>query len=537
MNTCSLRDFLFFAAQQLLDLGQDRNLADEFLRLAKATLQPFNLAVVGRMKAGKSTLINGIIGQPLAISDVEEATATLNWISHGTDEQVGNFIVHWRDGRSEPYPLQELANWTGKSPEVLSRIKETRFLRLFADSPKLKEIQIVDTPGTGSAVEEHEIAREFLNPNAIEESISAGGKADAIIYVVPPVGREQDEETLKIFSAGRLPNSGPYNSVAVLHKWDSLAVENPRAQAANKSRILLEQLKDSVAEVLPVSGPLALAARHASDAFFSEMASLTTNHDQQTLERALKLAERWDSDPSRRVLRLLHPMPWPSFKLIVRLCMQESLTNASAIRQRILEESGILELETFLEERFFSKTSIIKQCLLLTQAAALLEPTLRRMQQTAEGLECDAERAKQASELLENHDESLSKWLARQASRDQADSKRLVTTAVEIDRKWNRHREHLELLQLDLRVTESLHSRQDLFSPEDAELITKICNHLVGSTQSRQANLHPLGSLKQIELMISRYRTRAISCRNRDRFLIDHVIQRLEQIHTDLERL
>lgn len=154
------------------------------------------------MKAGKSTLINSLIGRELAISDVEEATATKNWIAYGTGTQMDQFLVHWKDGRTEPFPLNRVSDWTGKTPDALARVRQTDHLRFYSDHESLKRVHIVDTPGTGSAVEEHEVAREFLNPDAITESMSAGARADAIVYVVPPVGRESDMETLQIL--GRL---------------------------------------------------------------------------------------------------------------------------------------------------------------------------------------------------------------------------------------------------------------------------------------------------------------------------------------------
>ncbi|HRQ87904.1 MAG TPA: dynamin family protein, partial [Bacteroidia bacterium] len=131
MKQEGIDDFLRSAASLLGRFEAHRDAADGLRQIAESSRQPFNLAVVGRMKAGKSTLINGLVGQSLAISDVEEATATLNWICHGTGDQLRSFVVHWRDGRSEPFPLGDLSQWTGKSEEVLARVRATLFLGLF----------------------------------------------------------------------------------------------------------------------------------------------------------------------------------------------------------------------------------------------------------------------------------------------------------------------------------------------------------------------------------------------------------------------
>ena len=87
--------------------------------IADSTHRPFNVAVFGRMKTGKSTLINALVGRPLAITGVEEATATINWISYGDGVQAESFVVHWKDGRSEPLPLSRMVEWAGKAEAVL----------------------------------------------------------------------------------------------------------------------------------------------------------------------------------------------------------------------------------------------------------------------------------------------------------------------------------------------------------------------------------------------------------------------------------
>jgi len=534
MRKEGIEEFLRSAAALLGKFEAHREAAAGLAQVAESSRQPFNLAVVGRMKAGKSTLINGLIGRSLAISDVEEATATLNWICYGSGEQTRNFVVHWKDGRSEPFPLSNLSEWTGKAPEVLARVRETLFLRMFSDSPRLKEIQIVDTPGTGSAVEEHEVAREFLNPETIEKSISEGGKSDAIIYVVPPVGREQDEETLQVFSGSRLPNSGPYNSVAVLHKWDSLGGEDPKAHAGDKARRLLDQLKGVVADVIPVSGPLALAARTAPEEFFGELLSVI-HVDHQAVERALVMPERWTKDSARQAVRAKHSMPWPSFKLLVRLCLKEELSTPESARQRCLEESGILELESFLQERFFSQASIIKQCQLLTRAAFILEPTLRKMDEAARKENHNADSGKRAAELLKDRDASLSCWLMDQAVAHQSRAESLWAAAVDTDRQWQSHRNALERLQMDLRISRDLDDRTDLFPVDDREIIRSICNHLASLRRRGDFGQGRLISLREVENLIGNYRGRENQSRNRDKPLLSHVVSRLEEIYGILQ--
>lgn len=524
-----LDEFLHATAHQLGSLESHAAVAAHLVEIAGLCRQPFNLAVVGRMKAGKSTLINGILGASLVISDVEEATATLNWICKGSEEQLQQFEVALRDGTMKMYPLKELHKWTGKREDVLARIRATRFLRLFSNALKLEEIQIIDTPGTGSAVEEHEIARDFLNPETIAESIAEGGKADAIIYVIPPVGREQDAETLEVFASTRFPNSGPYNSIGVLHKWDALGGEFPREQAKKMALRLREQFDGKVADVIPVSGPLALAARSAPDTFFSGILSLT-NEDAKVIESALRLPDRWAKDPRRQSVRDKHPMPWPSFKLLVQLCLSENIVTTAVARQRCLEESGIEELESFLRERFFSQSSIIKQCQLLNRTACILEPVLRRLNSSARQQKEAASYSARAAKLLLQTDQKISFWLTEQGRMYENNAREKEDIAIRIDRDWQHHRSELELLQMDLRISALLADSPEFFPVEHKEVIRSACNHMASVKQRRYLGNNALPSLKQIEFLINFYRTRENRCNAKERPLFEHLVFRFEQI-------
>jgi hypothetical protein len=226
----------------------------------------------------------------------------------------------------------------------------------FSEDEFLKQIQIIDTPGTGSAVDEHEVAREFLNPDVIDGSIKAGGRADAIVYVVPPVGRESDKETLELFTSGCIANSSPYNSVCVLHKWDSLEVDdcdNPFEAAKAKAEKLLSHIGGNVMGVIPVSAPLALAAKLAPDSFFSELCVSCQMADKE-FSSAVRYDERWDREPQRAQVRKSFELPWASFKLILNILRKNQIQSSEEARKICLAKSGLGQLENFLRERIFS---------------------------------------------------------------------------------------------------------------------------------------------------------------------------------------
>ena len=61
--------------------------------------QPLRVAIAGRVKAGKSTLLNALIGERLAPTDAGECTTIPTWYRWGPYYQV---TASGRSGRADP---------------------------------------------------------------------------------------------------------------------------------------------------------------------------------------------------------------------------------------------------------------------------------------------------------------------------------------------------------------------------------------------------------------------------------------------------
>jgi hypothetical protein len=526
-KTESLEVFLRKAADFLSMFPEYRDTSDSLRQLATSCVQPFNLAVAGRMKTGKSTLINGIIGRELAISGVEETTATLNWICYGTGQQCEQFIVNWKDGRVETCQLASLKeDWSGKSPDVLKRVAETAHLRLFADAEKLREIQIVDTPGTGSAVEEHDTAGEFLNPRAIMESIAHAGKADAIVYVINPIGRKTDAELLNSLAAGRLPGSDPYNIVCVLHMWDSLEVDDPRQNAIEKSHLLRKQLGNLIADVIPVSGPLALAAHSVTESMWEELVELVGQDD---LSDALECSAFWDEDNRRKRLRDAFALPWSSFKSLVKLLARERPARVSDAIALCLEYSGIKHLDDFLQKCFFAQSTVIKQLHILQSTASKLDPILRKLGAESRRLHGEARMANAAKDMVSDMSSDIKAWLAQIAGDFDTRACALEKDVVALDREWQCHARKIEGLHLDLLTCKALDEQPAWFDEPDRNKISAVCNHLSSPITRATLGEGKIVSIHMVQALIDRYRAKESVARREQREIYHHIVNRLEE--------
>jgi predicted GTPase len=72
----ALKAFLVDAAGRLRDARLPERLADGMGRLSAEVEQPCVVAAVGRMKAGKSTSVNALLGDDVARVGAAETTAT-----------------------------------------------------------------------------------------------------------------------------------------------------------------------------------------------------------------------------------------------------------------------------------------------------------------------------------------------------------------------------------------------------------------------------------------------------------------------------
>lgn len=513
------RDFLIRIAGAFSRFPELRSQSEELGRLAASIYQPFTLAVFGYMKTGKSSLINTLVGKPLAITGTDETTATLNWIAHGTQEQEKSFIVNWRDGTNEPFPLERLRDWTGKTQEALDRFARTAWIQLYADTAQLRNVRIVDTPGTGSVASEHsKAASEIL-------SEQEGRKADALLYVFPAVAKALDAEALEEFRSSRLPGSDPYNSLGVLHKWDGLETDDPHAEARRKAKDLHVHLSDFVANVIPVSAPLGLAARHAPDAFFNNLLELADNKDyHDALRKALKRDNRWDADERRRDIRLSYPhIPWVSFVRIAHLLLDRSCNNSDEARTLCMEASGIPILESELDRRFFKSTAVIKQRLARARAEPLINQGILLLNKRNDELAADLKHFQQLLTLAGSNS-NHAYWLQNKIGALAKTIQEHRELSIETDRYQLIEKERMNLLEMDMSLLDEIRKNPKLVEPEQADYIKAILGDPNSATKPNELSREFLLNI------IANHQYHIQSPIRRNRELFAHLMDRIQNL-------
>ena len=374
-----LESFASGMPQTLSSMPETAHLAGKIDSLLEQGATPFTVAVMGQMRSGKSTLLNALMGADLAITGVNETTATVNCFKYSAlPEDCRRFRVLWKDAPEEFLAIDQIGAWIGDSENAA----RTSRLEFYSESEFLKTANIIDTPGTRSTISEHTSAlSDFLH----DESVRQRDKADAIIYVLLPVGKENDEKWLAEFEkSSRMPGATPFNSLAVVHKWEAtLDVEDPARAAAGKADKIRGMLAGQVSCVIAVSAPLAiLADRLQNDsAFWASMFSLGRESNQEAID-LITMDERYFTSEAagcsltplareelrNRAIAKYPGLPWPSFKTLIRTAASPEIRTPDELLAKIREMSGFPILRKELEDRYFARSRVIKAFSLLAKA-------------------------------------------------------------------------------------------------------------------------------------------------------------------------
>ena len=210
----------------------------------------FLLVIVGEFNAGKSAFINALIGTKVAPEGVTPTTSQINVLQYGETES--------------------------------RQVKDNALHVITAPAPILRDIHIVDTPGTNAIIREHErITADFVP------------RSDLVLFVTS--ADRPFTETERAFLE-QVRGWGK-KVVVVINKIDILdpaEVEEIRTFVAENARALL----GFSPEIFPVSARLALKAKQGDPSAWAESRF-------EALERYITTAL---DAPGRIHLKLLNPL-------------------------------------------------------------------------------------------------------------------------------------------------------------------------------------------------------------------------------------
>jgi hypothetical protein len=320
---------------------------------------PLRIAITGRVKAGKSTLVNALLGQRVAPTDVSECTRVVTWFSYGRPERL---VIALRDGSSVESQLTE----DGKLPQELPvPIEQVASLHAYLANAGLREMTLIDTPGLGSVHDQYSRAtRELL----ASDSTGATLAADAVVFILGSAMMADELETLKLFQDPEGDGQGSAaNAVGVLGRADQLSdgTRDSWEVAVELAGRYAGTFSGEVATVVPVAG---LIAETAEAALLTERDVATLRAlvalDPKAFDRLLWSADRFVSAdvagvPSDARERLLNLLDLYGVAVAVR-ASRDGVSGATALRRELTNVSGIGAVKHTLTTHFREQDHVLK---------------------------------------------------------------------------------------------------------------------------------------------------------------------------------
>lgn len=317
------------------------------------------IAIAGRVKAGKSTLLNALVGERLAPTDAGECTKVVTWYQHGAAYDV---TAVGYDGRSVPVPFRRVDGALSFDVDGL-QLESIERLVVSWPSAALRHITLIDTPGLASLSAENSLrTTEFL---ALEDTRPS--EADAVIYVMRHLHR-RDAEFLGSFMDRSVAGSSPVNAVAVLSRADEIGAGRLDAMAS-AHRISERYERNEVVRtlctaVVPVAGLIAETGLTLREDEMSALRRLAATPG-PVLERMLRAADAF-CDPGasdltvelRRVL--LDRLGVFGVRFCVTAIHSRPAATAIELSQALIAESGLLALRGLISDRFLPRAHILK---------------------------------------------------------------------------------------------------------------------------------------------------------------------------------
>ena len=351
--------------------------------------EPLRVAIAGKVKAGKSTMLNALVGEELAPTDEGECTKIVTWYRHGTTYRV---LLEPRSGEARQVPFR---HDSGAIDVDLGACGPDEVERLLVDWPtkRLEGITLIDTPGLGSLSEDvSERTVAFLTPG--EDRVTA---ADAVLYLMKHL-HASDVGFLEAFHDEAVSQATPVNAIAVLSRADEVGVGRldamesaERIAARYRSDPKVRRLAQTV---VPVAGLLAGSGATLRQVEFDALRALAglPAPEQATL---LISVDRFVDLPTTAGLTslerqaLLERFGLFGIRLSVDLIGRGVVETAGQLAVALVERSGLNELRAVLLAEFGERRNVLKA----RSGLLAIETALRRLPSADDGtLAADVER-------------------------------------------------------------------------------------------------------------------------------------------------
>lgn len=326
--------------------------------LERRLAEPLRLALAGMVKAGKSTLLNAMLGEQIAPTDAGECTKVVTWYRYSMTPSI---TMHLRTGETRRMPVRRD---DGRLVLDLgdTAAEDVSWIEVGWPLDALKSVILIDTPGIASLSPSTSTrAATFLAP---EESASG---ADAVVYLLRHL-HPADVKFLEAFRDTGAQAAQTVCAVGVLSRADEIG-SGRIDSLVSAGKVARRYARDSalaslVLGVIPVAGLLAEGARTLREsefAAFRELAGL----ERADRERLLVSADRFVRDTTLTGLdadaraALLARFGMFGIRLATAL-VRAGARSSSDLSSGLVEQSGLVPLQQFVRDQFRTREDPLK---------------------------------------------------------------------------------------------------------------------------------------------------------------------------------
>jgi len=363
-----VRALLLLAGRDIADPGARSVLAAALRRLD----EPLRVAIAGKVKAGKSTLLNAMVGEELAPTDAGECTRIVTWYRDGPAYRV---VVRLTGGAAEQRPFDRRSG--ALRVDLGHRAEDVDRLDVEVPSRRLREHTLVDTPGLASISADVSV-RTLAFLGADEEHTA---QADAVVYLLRHM-HSTDIRFLEAFGGDDLARGSPVNAVGVLSRADEIGGCRPdamRTAAAVAARYQADdRLRRLCPIIVPVAGLLGAAGATLREEDFRTLQAVAAAPTADVVA-SLLTADRFVgarpvaglSEAARA--RVLDRLGLFGVRLGVQLIRDGTAPSADAMAHELTVRSGLNRLLEILATQFIGRSEVLKA----RSALATLDAVLR----------------------------------------------------------------------------------------------------------------------------------------------------------------
>ncbi|MCB0996206.1 MAG: dynamin family protein [Acidimicrobiales bacterium] len=354
--------------------GTDASVTARLQHVQARLEAPLRVAIAGKVKAGKSTLLNALVGERLAPTDEGECTKVVTWYQDGHTYQV---MAHPRSEAPSQLRFRREDNHLeidlgGRDPLTLERLEVTW------PSASLRAATLIDTPGIGSlSTRVAEQTTRFLAP---EDDVT---QADAVLYLMKHL-HANDLAFLEAFHDTEVSQPNPVNAIAVLSRADEIGVG--RLDSMGSANRIANRYKHDpnvrrlAQTVVPMAGLLAETATTLTEDEFRMIRTLAGAAAKE-IDELLLSADRFVNSPSHTGLtdlerqHLLSRFGVFGIRLSTTLARRNAVKTASELSAELEERSGLNDLKSILSSLFVARSELLK-----ARSALLALDDILRMQ-------------------------------------------------------------------------------------------------------------------------------------------------------------